>query len=45
LHYYEQLSLKDIAAVLELSLATVKIRLYRARQRLRQVLKAGEGGE
>ncbi|MGI9861240.1 sigma-70 family RNA polymerase sigma factor [Moorella naiadis] len=42
LHYYDQLSLKDIAAILDISLAAVKIRLYRARQRLQQVLKVGD---
>jgi RNA polymerase sigma-70 factor (ECF subfamily) len=43
LHYYEQLSLKDIAKILGISLPSVKIRLYRARQRLQQVFKVGEG--
>ncbi|QGP94006.1 ECF RNA polymerase sigma factor SigW [Neomoorella glycerini] len=43
LHYYEQLTLKDIAKILGISLPTVKIRLYRARQHLQQVLQAGEG--
>lgn len=42
LHYYEQLSLKDIARILGISLPTVKIRLYRARRHLQQVLRAGE---
>lgn len=42
LHYYDQLSLKDIASILDISLATVKIRLYRARRQLQQVLKAGD---
>ncbi|MDN5344734.1 MAG: polymerase sigma-70 factor, subfamily [Clostridia bacterium] len=41
LHYYDQLNLKDIAAILGISLATVKIRLYRARRQLQLVLKAG----
>ncbi|MEW8958011.1 ECF RNA polymerase sigma factor SigW [Moorella humiferrea] len=43
LHYYEQLSLKEIAEILGISLPAVKIRLYRARGHLQKLLKAGEG--
>ncbi|WP_258359170.1 sigma-70 family RNA polymerase sigma factor [Moorella sulfitireducens (nom. illeg.)] len=42
-YYYEQLGLKDIAKILGISLPAVKIRLYRARQHLQQVLKVGDG--
>lgn len=38
LHHYEQLSYREIAAILECSERGVETRLYRARQRLRQLL-------
>ncbi|WP_083766687.1 sigma factor-like helix-turn-helix DNA-binding protein [Shewanella pealeana] len=41
LFYLEGLSLKDIATVLELPHGTVKSRLFRARERLKQVLEFG----
>lgn len=42
LHYYEQLRLHEIAAILGISLPAVKVRLYRARRYLEKILKAGE---
>lgn len=38
LFYYDQLSLQEIAALLDVSVGAVKIRLYRARQRLKAKL-------
>ncbi len=38
LFYYEQLSLREIAAILEVSVVAVKGRLYRAREQLREQL-------
>lgn len=43
LFYYEDLMIKDIAKILELSEGTVKSRLSRAKQKLK-VLLEGEGG-
>ncbi len=40
LFYYEQLSLQEIAAVLNISITAVKGRLHKARQRLREQLLA-----
>ena len=39
LFYYEEMSIKEIAEVLELKESNVKARLTRARQKLKQVLK------
>ncbi len=39
LHYWEGLSVEDIAVVLELPAGTVKSRLHRARAKLREVLE------
>ncbi|PKR77077.1 RNA polymerase subunit sigma [Halalkalibacillus sediminis] len=44
LHYFEQLSTKEIAEVLETNLNTVKARLKRGRERLKTFLD-GNGGE
>lgn len=41
LHYYEDLSVRDIAEVLEISEGTVKSRLSRARGKLSEMLKSG----
>lgn len=38
LHYFEDFDLKEIAALLELPLGTVKFRLYRARRELARML-------
>lgn len=40
LFYYEQLSVREIAALLEISVSAVKSRLYRSRQRLKHSLAA-----
>jgi len=40
LFYYEQLSLQEIAAILEISVVAVKGRLHRARKQLREQLSA-----
>lgn len=42
LHYYEDLSVKDISRTLDISEGTVKSRLSRARKKLFQFLKGGE---
>lgn len=42
LHYYENLSVKDISKTLDISEGTVKSRLSRARKKLFQFLKGGE---
>lgn len=42
LHYYEDLSVKDISQTLDISEGTVKSRLSRARKKLFQFLKGGE---
>lgn len=42
LHYYEELSVKDISQTLDISEGTVKSRLSRARKKLFQFLKGGE---
>ncbi len=39
LYYYEQLSLREIAAILGVSVVGVKVRLHRARKRLEQRLR------
>ena len=39
LFYYEELSVKEIAALLHLSQAAVKTRLSRGRERLKEALK------
>ncbi|MGB5818126.1 MAG: sigma-70 family RNA polymerase sigma factor [Saonia sp.] len=39
LHYYEELSLSEIAAIMNLSANTVKVRLFRTRKRLAKILK------
>ena len=39
LFYYEDMSIKDISKVLEISEGTVKSRLYRAKEKLRVLLK------
>ena len=41
LHDMEELTASEIAQLLDVSLATVKIRLHRARQKLRSALQAG----
>jgi RNA polymerase sigma factor (sigma-70 family) len=42
LHYYEELSIQEIAELLNLSPNTVKTRLHRARHSLKSVIKEGE---
>jgi RNA polymerase sigma-70 factor (ECF subfamily) len=39
-HYLQGMKYEDLAAALDLPLGTIKVRLYRARQRLREVLEA-----
>jgi RNA polymerase sigma-70 factor (ECF subfamily) len=41
LHYWEEMSVAEIAVVLEIPPGTVKSRLHRARERLREVLMEG----
>ena len=38
LHYFEELSLKEMAAVMDMEVNNVKVKLFRARKRLKQVL-------
>ncbi|MEL6917562.1 MAG: sigma-70 family RNA polymerase sigma factor [Bacteroidota bacterium] len=38
LYYYEELSLNEIATIMEQSANTIKVRLFRARKRLAQIL-------
>ena len=45
LHYFEHLSMKDIASVLGLKTNTVEVRISRARQLLRTALTERTGGE
>lgn len=40
LHYFEELSLNEIAAVMGLEANTVKVRLFRSRKRLAELLKS-----
>ena len=42
LHYYEDLPVKEIASLLNISQASVKMRLVRGRKRLKSVLTEGE---
>ena len=42
LHYYEDLPVREIAALLNISQASVKMRLVRGRKRLKSVLTEGE---
>jgi RNA polymerase sigma-70 factor, ECF subfamily len=44
LHYYEDLSVADIAAVLGIAEGTVKVHLHRGRDALRERLQDGKGG-
>ncbi len=39
LHYFEELSLKEIAKIMGIEANTVKVRLFRSRKRLAQILK------
>lgn len=39
LHYYEELSLDEISKILDTSANTIKVRLYRSRKRLAEILK------
>ena len=39
LHYYEDQSVKDIAEIMKLSVANVKVKLYRSRKQLAVILK------
>lgn len=39
LHYFEELSLKEIAEIMSIEANTVKVRLFRSRKRLAQLLK------
>ena len=40
LHYFEELSLKEIAEIIGVEANTVKVRLFRSRKRLAQLLKS-----
>ncbi|TMM56007.1 sigma-70 family RNA polymerase sigma factor [Maribacter algarum] len=40
LHYFEELSLKEIADIMNLEANTVKVRLFRSRKRLAELLKS-----
>ena len=42
LHYYEDRSVREIADILEISESAVKVRLHRARNKLRDLLEEGE---
>ncbi len=39
LHYYEELSLKEISRIMAISPSTLKVRLFRARKKLAEILK------
>lgn len=43
--YYEELSVEEIAELLEINVNTVKTRLHRARNSLKRMLKGGEAFE
>jgi len=43
--YFEELSLKEVAATLNWSLAKVKVRAFRARQKLRQIIEQLTGAK
>jgi len=43
LYYYEQWSLAEIASVLDTTRDALKMRLARARKRMRQILEEAEG--
>ena len=45
LHYKEDLSIAEIAAVLEVPTGTVKTRLMHARRKLRDALEGGNSNE
>lgn len=45
LFYYEELSIRDIADVLNIPIGTVKSRLNRGRRELRELLERGDGDE
>ena len=38
LHYYDDYSIKDIASILKISENNVKVRLNRAREKLKQII-------
>ncbi|RDY71158.1 RNA polymerase subunit sigma [Halobacillus trueperi] len=44
-YYYEELSVEEIAELLEINVNTVKTRLHRARNSLKRMLKGGEAFE
>lgn len=44
LHYYDDLAIKDIAALLQIAEGTVKSRLHRAREKLASYMATGNGG-
>lgn len=45
LYYYKQLSIKEVSDILGISESTVKVRLHRAREKLRKPLELLERGE
>ena len=44
LYYFEDISYKDIARILEVPEGTVKSRLSRAKEKIAIILSEGEGG-
>ncbi|SDN97719.1 sigma-70 family RNA polymerase sigma factor [Halobacillus aidingensis] len=44
-YYYEELSVEEVAELLEINVNTVKTRLHRARNSLKRMLKGGEAFE
>ena len=45
LYYYKQLSIKEVSDILGISESTVKVRLHRAREKLRKPLELLERGD
>ncbi|MEJ2162097.1 MAG: sigma-70 family RNA polymerase sigma factor, partial [Robiginitalea sp.] len=45
LYYLQELSLKEIAELMDLSPSTVKVRLFRAREQLKKLLQSSAAGK